>query len=294
MAVFITWMFRLATGMIVLAGLAGLGIYMLLSRSLPEYDKVLQLRGINAAVEIVRDNANVPHVFGQSDTDTFFGLGYAHAQDRLWQMTVLRRTVQGRLSEVFGARTLEIDKFTRRLDLYELSRQSVAVQDEQTTAALRAYAAGVNARLAEINDQALGRGAPEMFMFNAPIAPWQPADSIAIIKLMAVQLSSHLQNEVTYARASLALTDGARLDDIMPLAPGTGIAALPEYAALFPGHDLSTGRAIAGWILRIIPCPPFASLHLPGHRMPGRRRRRALLPGEHYWPMIHIWNSPRP
>ncbi len=220
--------------MIVLALVAVLALYFLLSRSLPDYDKTLAVEGITAPVEIVRDNANVPHVFGQSDADTFYGLGYAHAQDRLWQMVMLRRTVQGRLSEVFGPRTVAIDKTLRRFGLYRLARESVADQDDQTRAALDAYAAGVNARLSEINTEALGRGAPEMFVFNAPVAPWQPADSIAIIKLMAVQLSAHLSNEVLHARTSLALDVPERLDDIMPLAPGSGIAALPEYAAIFP------------------------------------------------------------
>lgn len=235
MALIFKWLLRLTGGAIVLALIAVLVLYFLLSRSLPDYDKRLTVAGTSTPVEIVRDNANVPHIFGGNDADTFFGLGYAHAQDRLWQMVTLRRTVQGRLSEVFGARTIEIDKLMRRFALYDLARRSVAAQDAATQEALTAYAAGVNARLAEINQEALGRGAPEMFLFNAPVAPWQPADSIAIIKLMAVQLSSHLENEVLYARASLELDDEARLADIMPLAPGSGIAALPDYAALMPG-----------------------------------------------------------
>ena len=229
------WLFRIAGGMVVLAVLVVTMLYFLLSRSLPEYDKRLSVQGISAPVEIVRDNANVPHVFGRTDADTFFGLGYAHAQDRLWQMIMLRRTVQGRLSEVFGPQTIEIDKIMRRFDLYGQARDSVNVQDARTREALDAYAAGVNARLQEINDQARGRGAPEMFLFSAPVSPWQPADSIAIIKLMAVQLSSHLEEEVLYARASLALQDEDRMADIFPLAPGTGIAALPDYASVFPG-----------------------------------------------------------
>ena len=229
------WLIRLAGAMILVSLLAVLGGYYLLSRSLPDYDKDVAVAGLTAPVEIVRDNANVPHVFGQADGDVFFGLGYAHAQDRLWQMVMLRRTVQGRLSEVFGPRTLKIDKTLRRFGLYRLARESVAAQDDPTRAALDAYAAGVNARLQEINTEALGRGAPEMFVFNAPVAPWQPADSIAIVKLMAVQLSAHLSNEVLFARASLELDTPDRLDDIMPVAPGSGIAALPEYAQLFPG-----------------------------------------------------------
>lgn len=235
MTAVLRWLLRIAGGAVVLAVVALSGLYLLLSRSLPDYDATLIVTGLNAPVEIVRDNANVPHIFGQTDSDSFFALGYVHAQDRLWQMMLLRRTVQGRLSEVFGTRTLEIDKVMRRFDLYTLARQSVAVQDEATLAALKAYSDGINARLTEINREALGRGAPEQFLFNAPVAPWQPADSIALIKLMAVQLSGHLANEVLYARTSLALEDPARLDDILPLAPGSGIAALPEYASLFPG-----------------------------------------------------------
>ncbi|WP_294620349.1 penicillin acylase family protein [uncultured Roseovarius sp.] len=235
MAGLFRWLVRITGGLILLGVATVLVLYFLLSRSLPDYDKTLSVTGIGAPVEIVRDNANVPHIFGQSDADSFYGLGYAHAQDRLWQMVMLRRTVQGRLSEVFGPRTLQIDKTLRRFGLYRLARESVAAQDDPTRAALDAYAAGVNARLQEINTEALGRGAPEMFIFNAPVAPWQPADSIAIIKLMAVQLSAHLSNEVLFARASLALDTPDRLDDIMPVAPGSGIAALPEYAQLFPG-----------------------------------------------------------
>ncbi|MEQ8916757.1 MAG: penicillin acylase family protein [Silicimonas sp.] len=255
MAVMIKWLLRVAGAVVVLSLLALLATYMLLSRSLPDYDKRLAVRGLDAPLEIVRDNANVPHIFGTSDRDVFFGLGYAHAQDRLWQMMTMRRTVQGRLSEVFGTRTVKIDSTLRRFDLYNLARQSVAAQDAETLAALKAYSDGVNARITEINQDALGRGAPEQFIFNAPIAPWQPADSIAMIKLMAVQLSGHLDNEVTFARASLALDDPARLDDIMPLAPGSGIATLPEYASLFP--DAAFRHAAAETDLTGDPLSPF-------------------------------------
>jgi penicillin amidase len=183
----------------------------------------------------VRDNANVPHIFGKADMDVFFGLGFAHAQDRLWQMMMTRRTAQGRLSELFGASTLEIDKVLRRLDIYTRAVASIDALDPRTLAILESYANGVNARLDQINTEALGRGAPEFFLFNAPIAPWQPADSLAIIKLMGLQLSNHLEAEVLRAQMSLILPDPARLLDILPDAPGSGVAALPEYAQLVPG-----------------------------------------------------------
>ncbi|MCV6586027.1 MAG: penicillin acylase family protein [Marinibacterium sp.] len=228
------WIVRLAAALVGLVVLGVVMAYYLASQSLPDYDKTIRAAGLIGPVEILHDNANVPHIFAEDDRDVFFGLGYAHAQDRLWQMTMMRRTVQGRLSEVFGPRTVEIDTLLRRLDLYRLASTSVAHQDAETLEALTGYAAGVNARLAEINDRALGRGAPEMFLFNNPIAPWQPADSLAIVKLMALQLSGHLAEEVLYARTSLMLDDHARLRDILPDVPGPGIAALPPYASLFP------------------------------------------------------------
>ncbi|MFV1593126.1 penicillin acylase family protein [Phaeobacter sp. JH20_36] len=237
MGLLFRWLLRLAAALILLL-VMGLGlVYFLAAQSLPDYDKEITLPGLLAPVEIVRDNANVPHIFGSygaSDEDVYFGLGYAHAQDRLWQMTTLRRTAMGRLSEIFGSRTVQVDTLIRRLDIYRLAQQSVAAQTPETMTALRAYSAGVNARLQEINEDALGRGAPEMFLFNVPMAPWQPADSIAVMKLMGLKLSGHMQEEILRARTSLALPDPSRLKDILPDAPGNGVAALPEYAALFP------------------------------------------------------------
>lgn len=226
------WLLRSVIAVIALSILAVLLLYWFFSRSIPEYSGSFDVTGIAQPVEIVRDNANVPHIFGTQDNDVYFGLGLAHAQDRLWQMMLLRRTAQGRLSELFGTRTLRTDDLIRRLDLYPLAVKSVAVQDDYTKAALEAYAAGVNTWLAEVNSGARGRGAPEYWVFEPAIAPWQPADSIVIGKLMALQLAGHMQNEVLRARTTLLLSDD-RVTDILPDTPGPGIAELPEYAALF-------------------------------------------------------------
>ena len=92
------WLLRLFTGLLALTLLvAGLSYYVL-SRSLPDYNATYAGQGITAPVEILRNNANVPHIFGATERDVFYALGFAHAQDRLWQMTMLRRTAQGKLS----------------------------------------------------------------------------------------------------------------------------------------------------------------------------------------------------
>jgi penicillin G amidase len=253
------WMLRLISGMIMLALIAVVIAYYFLSRSLPDYSEAFEIEGVSAPVEIVRNNDNVPHIFGRTDADVFFALGFAHAQDRLWQMTMLRRTAQGRLSEVFGTRTLKIDELMRRYDLYGLALTSVAAQDAPTQTALEAYARGVNAWITEVNREARGRGAPEFFFFSNEIAAWQAADSIAILKLMALQLSGQLEAEVLRARVSLVLPP-ARVKDLLPDDPGQGVMALPDYASLVPGVIPSNAplRRVADGL------SPFASRDLAG------------------------------
>ena len=243
MALMFRWLIRLAVFLVTLSVVVLLLVYWFAARSLPDYDDTVQVQGVTAPVEIVRDNANVPHIFGETDEDVFYGLGFAHAQDRLWQLITLRRTAQGRLSEVFGTATVTTDKLMRRYDIYRLAVAAAGELDPETDAALEAYSAGINARLDQINTEALGRGAPEMWLFNAPMAPWRPADSLAVTKLMGLQMSGHLEAEVLRARVSLELSDQDRLRDILPDALGSGVAALPEYAALFP--DVTTRHAAA-------------------------------------------------
>ena len=228
------WTLRAFVALLVIGALVLLVIYYFVSRSLPDYNATWAVPGISAPVEIVRNNSDVPHIFATTDNDAYYALGFAHAQDRLWQMTLLRRTVQGRLSEMFGEKTLKTDELMHRLDLYNLALSSVAAQDDYTKAALQAYSAGVNAWIEEVNKNALGRGAPEFFLFSSQIDAWAPADSIAIIKLMALQLSSHLDSEVLRAEMSMTVSP-ARLKDILPDDPGPAIAALPQYSELMPG-----------------------------------------------------------
>ena len=188
MALIFTWLVRLFTALAVLAGVAVVAVWYLGTRSLPDYNATWQLDGLQGSVEIVRDTHNVPHIFAEADGDVFFGLGVAHAQDRLWQMTMMRRAAQGRLSEMFGARTVKTDELLRRFDLYGAAAASVSVQDPYTLAALEAYSDGVNAWIATVNAEALGRGAPEFFLFSPDLTPWRPADSLAVLKMMELQL----------------------------------------------------------------------------------------------------------
>ena len=110
------WAVRGVTAVLLLAVSALALSYYLAARSLPDYDVTQPVRGLTGPVEIVRDHSNVPHIFGRSDADVFFALGYAHAQDRLWQLDLMRRLTTGRLSEVLDPTLVEADLLFRALD----------------------------------------------------------------------------------------------------------------------------------------------------------------------------------
>ena len=233
------WFSWIGGGLLTVLVLVGFSGWFLVNRSVPDYDGTFRVTGLSAPVEVVRTANAIPHIIGTSDADVFLGLGYAHAQDRFWQMEMLRRTAQGRLSALVGPATVEVDELLRRLDLYGAAETSLDDQSDYTRAALDAYAAGVNARLEEADGW--GELAPEFLLFPMEIEPWRPVDSIALMKILALQLASHIDREVLRARVSRVVSP-ARLKDILPDDPNKGIVALnapdpalPGYAQMFPG-----------------------------------------------------------
>ena len=228
-----TWLLRIFIAVSVLFILSITLLYYFASRSIPDYNVDYKVDRISQDIEIVRDNNGIPHIFATSDNDAYYGLGFSHAQDRLWQMTLLRRSAQGRLSEIFGNETFASDEFSRRMGIYRLAQGAVQYQSDNAKSALQAYSNGVNAWLRVLQTEALGRGAPEFFLFKPEIAPWVPADSLAILKLMALRSSDHLQSDILRARTSLTI--GADLmRDILPDDPSNGLMSMPEYAQMFP------------------------------------------------------------
>ncbi|MFD1882489.1 penicillin acylase family protein [Paracoccus pacificus] len=227
------WLLRLTIGLIILTVLGILAVWYFAIRSLPDYNASLQVSGISAPVEIVRTTENVPHIFGASDRDVYFALGLAHAQDRLFQMTLLRRAAEGRLSEIYGARAFAADDLVRRMGLYRAAQAQVAAQTPETQEALAAYADGVNAWLAQVNKGAMGRGAPEFFLYPDDFSLWQPADSLAILNLLAAAATDQAKSEVLRARLSIASPQFSG-----DLVAGDDEPPMPAYARLFPGLRL--------------------------------------------------------
>ena len=120
--------------------------------------------------------------------DLFCALGFLHAQDRLWQMELTRRTGQGRLSEIFGERTFTTDVFLRTLDLYGHAERSLAALPPRKRAATsrptRAASTPSSTRKTGLLEPRLP---PEFLLLRHRPEPWRPADSLVTVKLMALQ-----------------------------------------------------------------------------------------------------------
>jgi penicillin amidase len=129
------------------AGAVGIGVVTALRRSLPRVAGRQALPGLDAQVEVRRDRWGIPHLYAAGNADLFAGLGYVHAQDRLWQMELNRRTGRGQLAEIFGPVALSSDQFVRTLGFERLARREVELLDDATRTILEAYVRGVNACL---------------------------------------------------------------------------------------------------------------------------------------------------
>lgn len=260
----------LGGGLGALAVIAVALTWWLTARSRPDYGTDRTVAGLESAAEVVRDANAVPHIFADSDHDAYFAMGMVHAQDRLWGMEVARRGAQGRLSEMFGTAALGLDRRLRTFDLYGLARASVEHQEPETIAALEAYAEGVNAWIAEVNKDALGRGAPEFFIFDEALSPWTPADSLAILKVMALRLTDAATLESRRAKL-LRRLDPDQLDDVFPLYPDPGILALPAFAEAYPGLRFGApeGRRADGSPAADVAMAAIERMFFPGPGMSG-------------------------
>src|SRR5437868_9093423 len=134
-----------------LTALAGGAYYILMRRPLPKRRGTLHLQGLHEPVEILTDRYGVPHIYAQNEDDLFFAQGYVHAQDRLWQMELNRRTGSGRLSEIFGEVAIEADRICRRLGMHRAAMAEEARLPEHNRRILDAYACGVNAYIERNN-----------------------------------------------------------------------------------------------------------------------------------------------
>ncbi|TMF07053.1 MAG: penicillin acylase family protein [Chloroflexi bacterium] len=181
---------RIATGALLAAGAAALVGGYVLRRPVPRAKGKLSLRGLRERVEIVRDRWGVPHIYASNLNDLAFAVGYAQAQDRLWQMEMNRRAAAGTLAELLGEPVLEIDRMTRRIGFRRAAERDWAEADGVEREALEGYSAGVNAYIAR------AKMPLEFTILRTRPAPWQPVDSLAFGRLFGWALTGNWDLEI--------------------------------------------------------------------------------------------------
>jgi penicillin G amidase len=167
-------------------------------RPLPEIDGSVKVEGLEKSVTIERDRWGVPHIRASSVADMVEAEGYVMAQDRLWQMDLLRRASRGELSEILGKETLPVDEKFRTLGFSRAAERDVAQMDGETRAILEAYARGVNRFI----EQHQNRLPVEFSLLRYKPQRWQPSDTVAISGYMYLTLTDTWEEELARAKVT--------------------------------------------------------------------------------------------
>ncbi|HEV3510300.1 MAG TPA: penicillin acylase family protein [Candidatus Sulfotelmatobacter sp.] len=172
--------------LLLFAGLAAYAYYVA-QAALPKLDGALQTRGLTARVTVTRDSHGVPTIDASTLADLFFAQGFVTAQDRMWQMDIMRRYGSGQLSEILGPGTLQVDREQRILGLRAAARKSLDMATARDRIFFEAYTRGVNAYLEQH-----ARNLPiEFRILGYAPKTWTPEDSLVIANVMVKDLNYH-------------------------------------------------------------------------------------------------------
>jgi penicillin amidase len=250
---------RLGLGLGLSFGAAGASLAAALRRPLPRMQGSLRLAGLGARATVLRDRWGIPHIYAEGLGDLFLAQGYVHAQDRLWQLELHRRTGHGRLAELFGPIAVDADRYLRTLGFSHVARRELALLDEHARLALESYAHGINLFV----EQQRGRLPLEFTLLRAEPEPWQPLDSLVWAKVMSLNLCNNWSLEILRARI-VAAVGAERADQLEPHYPdehpltvpagasyspsiGAGTLELAEQAERFGGGSPDTPQGSNAW-----------------------------------------------
>ena len=178
------WIIRTAAAVLMLVCAAVLALWLTLRASLPQLDGELAAPGLSHTATIQRDDAGIPTITAQTRADLAYATGFAHGQDRFFQMDLIRRQAAGELSELFGEIAVSTDKRYRFHRFRERARAVLAASSAADVAILQSYAAGVNAGLAS-----LGARPFEHIVLGAEPEPWRAEDTVLVVYAMFMQLN---------------------------------------------------------------------------------------------------------
>jgi penicillin G amidase len=214
--------------------------YHMLKKSLPEYSGIQEVMGLKSKVEIYRNDFAIPMIKAENDEDAAYALGYVHAQERLFQMDIERRAGEGRLSEIFGSKTIPIDKMFRTVGLYRQVRNNYDKLNPLSKKILEAYAKGVNEYIKEKK----GSYSTEFDVLGYDPYPWKPEHSLVIAKLMAWELNISWWTDFTFSQLVQKLGE-EKAKELLPDFPEnspTIIPAILKTAGLIPSDFMQVDQ----------------------------------------------------
>lgn len=206
-------------------------VYLAIDDSFPQTEGELQVDGLDAPVDIYRDQAGIPHIYASTEHDLFFAEGYVHAQDRFWQMDFQRHVGAGRLSEMLGSATLDTDTFLRTVGWERVARAELDLLDAESMAALQAYSDGVNAYLADHEGTQLSLEYLFLGLLNSDYqpAPWEPINTLTWAKAMAWDLRDNMDTEIERS-ILLASMPAGQISQLFPAYDETHPIIVPDFA----------------------------------------------------------------
>ncbi|PLZ95872.1 penicillin acylase family protein [Fischerella thermalis CCMEE 5268] len=241
--------------------------------SWPQESGKITLPGLQAQVEVQRDQLGIPHIYAQNTHDLFMAQGYIHAQDRFWQMDFWRHIGSGRLAEMFGQSQLNTDKFLRTLGWARVAQTEIQQMDTETKNILQAYADGINTYLANRQDSGLSLEYTVLKLLNPNYKPepWQILHTLTWGKVMSYDLGDNLDTEIERSILLKTLTS-QQVDQLIPPYPADHplIVGSTEKAVFL---DREVGKARDGESL---------ILSFPHHPYPtGSRAEHVYTPSPH-------------
>ncbi len=181
--------------LLLFVGVSGLAIYWTFYKPLPSYNTELDLPGLRQSVDVHWDPYGTPYIYAENEEDLYFTIGYIHAQERLWQLTLSQLASEGRFAEFLGEELIPYDIHQRTLGFWETATKIESEAPDHLLHLLRQYSAGINTYV-ENNRRNLPI---EFSLLDVTPIEWTPAHSIAISRLMAWDQNMHWWSELTYA-----------------------------------------------------------------------------------------------
>jgi len=187
---------KILAGIAILLFLIAAGLLIFINifakKGLPDYNQNISIPGLEKAVTIYRDKYAVPHIYAENEHDLYLATGYVMAQDRMWQMDLIRRVSLGRLSEIFGEKMVKADKLFRTLSIPQKSKLVFDKASAELKGHLNAYAEGVNYYIREHN----GNFPLEFNVLGYAPDQWEPTHTLNLIGYMAWDLAGGWDNEI--------------------------------------------------------------------------------------------------